>query len=187
LQSNITESSEKLEYLSGAFGLTPDIAVMTYSLAQKGINKYDLLELARKIEEQHRSSNSILFKLDTTSNRDSANSKKPPSVSEGSNPSSNNDKRSDLSDTQVKTDLLSSSDCCPKQKRIEDVVRGGKSLPESHKQTMHQDVEKGGRAQQEVIRKGYYTTVFYRNYDECRAANPSGIDPVNQQIEETCR
>ena len=185
-KTKITESSEKLEHLSGAFGLTPDIAVMTYSLAQKGIHKYDLPDLARKIEEKHRSSNAILFNVDTTSNLDPANSKKPSLVSEESNPSANNDKRSDLGDIPVKTDLLS-SDCCPKQKRIEDVVRGGKTSPESHKQTMHQDVEKGGRAQQEVIRKGYYTTVFYKNYNECRAANPSGIDPVNQQIEETCR
>jgi hypothetical protein len=133
LQSTITESTEKLDYMSMAFGLTPDIAMMIYSLAQKGINRFDIPDLVKKIEEKHHASHSISVKLDTTtSNRDSANSKKPPLVSEENNPSPNNDKRSDLGDTQVKTDLLSSPDCCPKQKRIEDVVRGGKTSPESH-------------------------------------------------------
>ena len=39
LESTITESTEKLDYVSMALGLTPDIAVMTYSLAQKGITR----------------------------------------------------------------------------------------------------------------------------------------------------
>jgi hypothetical protein len=105
-------------------------------------------------------------------------------VSEESNPSTNNDERPDLVDSRVKTDLLS-SDCYRKQKKIEDVIRGSKTSPESHQQTVHQDVEKSGRAPREVVRKGYYTTVFYKNHDEYRAANPSGVDPVNQHIEVT--
>ncbi len=125
--------------------------------------KYDLPELARKIEERYRSSNSILLNIDTASNRDSANSKKPPLVSEENNPSSNNDKRSDLGDTQVKTDLLSSSDCCPKQKRIEDVVRGGKTSPESHQLVSNQGVQNCGRSQQKAIKKGDLTKVVSTN------------------------
>jgi hypothetical protein len=182
LESNITESTEKLDYVSMALGLTPDIAVMTYSLAQKGINKYDLPELARKIEEKHRSSNSILLKIDTTSNRDSANSKKPPLVSEESNASSNNDKRSDLGDTQVKTHLLSSSDCCPKQKRIENVVRGGKTSPESHQLVSNQGAQNCGRSQQETIKKGDLTKVVSTKFEDCKAANPAAIDPANMHL-----
>jgi hypothetical protein len=147
-----------------AFGLTPDIAMMIYSLARKGINRFDIPDLVKKIEEKHHASHSISVKLDTTtSNRDSANSKKPPLVSEENNPSSNIDKRSDLGDTQVKTDLLSSSDCCPKQKRIEDVVRGGKTSPESHQLVSNQGAQNCGRSQQKAIKKGDLTKVVSTN------------------------
>ncbi len=92
LQSNITESTEKLDYMSMAFGLTPDIGMMIYSLARKGINRFDIPDLVKKIEEKHHASHSISFKIDTTtSDRDSAGFKKPPLVSEESNPRTSND------------------------------------------------------------------------------------------------
>jgi hypothetical protein len=142
LKSGIVESSEKLEYLSSALGLTPEIAMMILSLARKGINRDDIPNLASKFEENHHLSNSILFKIDTISKRDSPGFKKPfPLVSEESNPSTYSDKRSYLDDTQVKTKSAFSS---PKQKRIEDVVRGGKTSLESHQQVRNQDAQNCG-------------------------------------------
>lgn len=55
---------------------------MIYYFVRKGINRDDIPDLAKKIEEKHHSSHSISFKIDTTSNRDSANSMKPPLVLE---------------------------------------------------------------------------------------------------------
>jgi hypothetical protein len=83
LQSTITESGENLERLSMAFGLTPDIAMMIHSLARKGISKYDIPDLVKKIEDKHHSSNSISFKIDTiTTNQNSNNIRKPPLISQ---------------------------------------------------------------------------------------------------------
>jgi hypothetical protein len=83
LQSTIIESGENLEHLSMAFGLTPDISMMIHSLARKGISKYDIPDLVKKIEDKHHSSNSILFKIDTiTTNQNSDNIRKPPTISE---------------------------------------------------------------------------------------------------------